>query len=68
MKRDQAEIAATNAINARLAEGFGSLSVDDCRLRYGAAFDALVSLLRERSANDVDATDHGAGRDAQSSQ
>jgi hypothetical protein len=44
---DDSELAATEAINAELAQGFGPLSVQECKVRYGAAFKALVARLRQ---------------------
>jgi hypothetical protein len=49
MTEDQAENAAVEAINAKLAPGFDPLPLEVCRVRYGAAFDALVSVLREKA-------------------
>jgi hypothetical protein len=40
------ELAAAQAINAELAKGYDSLTVEECELRYGAAFAALVSVLK----------------------
>ena len=45
------ELAAADAINAELGPGYGPLSVEDCKTRYGAAFTALVSVLRGQAQN-----------------
>jgi hypothetical protein len=46
---DHHEAAAAEAINAHLAQGHEFVDIDECKVRYGAAFDALVSLLRRQA-------------------
>ena len=43
------ENTAAAAINAELAVGHPPLSVEECKVRYGAALDALVSLFRKQA-------------------
>jgi hypothetical protein len=47
MTENESQAAAAKAINAELAEGYADLSVEDCRLRYGAALQALAKALHQ---------------------
>jgi hypothetical protein len=41
------ELTAAELINAELTEGYGPYSVENCKSRYGAAFEVLVRVLDE---------------------
>jgi hypothetical protein len=55
---DDPETAAAEAINAHLADGHETLSAEECRVRYGAAFEALVSLLSAPAKRKPSGTSH----------
>jgi hypothetical protein len=46
---EQSELIAADAKNAELAEGYGPYSVEECKMRYGSAFDALARIVHEQA-------------------
>jgi hypothetical protein len=46
---NDAELTATELINAELKEGYGPYSVENCKSRYGAAFEVLVRVLHKHN-------------------